>query len=379
MKSIKARKNQILAITGISAVLAITFAGSAAYAGTSPHIFAAGKPVPSPSATTTATPGYCSTGGSQLWSNLASCGWPDASNTGPILSQCPGGQLASTPGKLTQTITISTPNTVISCQNISGQINIQAPGVTIKNSIISSSSGHTGLAANGTGSIFVSDGASATVDNVTINGNKKEQACIWDQGTSLTVEAVNCSGIDDGIFSWADTSYSQTTGDSFSISDSYFHDFTTVTANGHEDGYQTEGAANGLIQHNTYEMTTKANSAIGIWDSLKTSNAIKVTDNLITGGGFAIYAEDYNPGDGAPGDLSPVGGYDDTKIYFTNNVFSTYAAPCVGYYGVWFTRPAWQPYYGGPTDGWHRSGNIVLETGQNIDNGNPISNGILCQ
>ena len=324
-------------------------------------------------------PTYCATGGSQLWANLSSCGWPDASNTGPILSQCPGGQLTNNSGKLTRTITVTAPNTVISCENITGQLDIKATGVTIENSVVSSSSGKNGLAANGTSSIFVEDGASATIDNVKINGNNREHACIWDQGTSLKVEAINCYGIDDGIFSWADTAFSQTTGDNFLISDSYFHDFTTKTANGHEDGYQTEGAANGLIQHNTYQMTTAADSAIGIWDSLKTSSNITVTDNLITGGGFAIYAEDYNPGDGAPNDPSPVGGYSDTNISFINNDFSTYASGCVGYYGVWFTRSSWPPYFGGPTDGWHRSGNKVLETGQNIDNGNPSQNGTLCR
>ena len=84
-----------------------------------------------------------------------------------------------------------------------------------------------------------------------------------------------------------------TTGDDFTVKDSYFHGFTTVTANGHEDGYQTEGAGNGLIEHNTYRMTTVADSAIAIWDSLKTSRNITVVGDLITGGGFAVYADDY--------------------------------------------------------------------------------------
>ena len=43
---------------------------------------------------------------------------------------------------------------------------------------------------------------------------------------------------------------------------------------------------------------------------------------------------------------------------------------CVGQFGTWFDRPGWT-YDGGPTDGWHRHGNTVLETGQNVDNGNP--------
>jgi hypothetical protein len=257
-------------------------------------------------------------------------------------------------------------------------LHVEAADVTIKNSVITSNSGMTGVSANGTSDISVDDGASATIDHVRINGDDGVHACIWHQGTRLTVIAVNCHGVDDGIFSWADPSYSNATGNNFTIKDSYFHGFTTKTANGHEDGYQTEGAANGLIEHNTYKMSAVADSAIGIWDSRRSSTNITVTDNLITGGGFAIYAEDYNPGDGAPSDPTAVGGFSVTDIRFTDNVFSVHASRCVGSFGVWFARPTWPPYLGGPTDGWHRRGNRVLETGQNIDHRNPRSHGTLC-
>jgi hypothetical protein len=213
---------------------------------------------------------------------------------------------------------------------------------------------------------------------VRVNGDDGVHACIWHAGTRLLVDAVDCYGVDDGIFSWADNSYSSTTGDNFVIENSYFHDFTTATSNGHEDGYQTEGASYGVIEHNTYLMTTAADSAIAIWDSLKSSHDISVSDNLITGGGFAIYAEDYSPGAGDPGDSSAAGAYSVTGISFTDNKFSTYASGCVGQFGVWFYRPTWTPYDGGPTDGWHRSDNRVLETGESIDDSNPVNHGQLC-
>jgi hypothetical protein len=91
-----------------------------------------------------------------------------------------------------------------------------------------------------------------------------------------------------------------------------------------------------------------------------------VSDNLIAGGGFSVYAEDYSPSE-----TSPSGGYSVTDIHFTNNVFSTHLFACVGSYGVWYTR-------GAPSDGWQRSGNKVLETGQTIDNANPTANGHAC-
>jgi hypothetical protein len=331
----------------------------------------------------TSTPGYCHTGGAALWGDLAACGWPGPTNTGPKLSQCPGHRLVSRGGSLGQAIVIRTPGAVVACQKIRGMLFVEAPHVVIKNVTIIANSGKKGTQANGTADITVADGASATVTNATINGDNGVHACIWHQGARLTVTAVNCYGVDDGIFSWADTGSKSTaaeaSGGHFTIRDSYFHGFTHATSNGHEDGYQTEGAGNGLIEHNTYRMTASADSAIAIWDSLKSSHHITVTGNLITGGGFAVYAEDYYPGDGGPGQPSSTGGFSVTGIRFSNNVFSTFASGCVGRFGVWFDRPAWAPYHGGPTDGWRRSGNRVLETGENIDSHNPSLNGALCR
>lgn len=328
-------------------------------------------------------PAQCNSGGAYLWSNLATCGWPDATNTGYDLSQCPGGQLTVNSGATNRVIHVTTANSTMSCQNITGCLSIEAANVTISNVKIACTSGKTGTNANGTSVIYVDDGASATVTHTEINGMDGVHACIWHQGTALTATAVNCYGIDDGIFSWADTSFSQTTGDHFTIQDSYFHDFTTKTANGHIDGYQTEGAGNGLISHNTFLMTSDASnssdSAIAIWNSLKSSHDITVQNNLMTGGGFTVYAEDYDPSD-----TSPSGGFSVTNMHFTNNKFSTnLLGGCVGDFGVWFYRAGWSPYQGGPTDLWNqggstRSGNTVLETGENIDNSNPHSGGTLC-
>ena len=257
-------------------------------------------------------------------------------------------------------------------------LDIEAQNVTIKDSDIVADSGKVGEAANGTADIKVEDGASAVIDHVKINGDEGVHACIWHQGTSLVVNSVNCYGSNDGIFSWADHGYPQATGGHFVIANSYFHDFTDKTSNGHSDGYQTEGASDGIIRHNTYQMTASADSAIALWNSLRDSRDIDVKDNLITGGGFSVYAEDYYPGDSGPGDPSAVGGYSVSGIRFTGNVFSTYAAGCVGSFGVWFERPGWSPYAGGPTSGWHRHGNHVLETGQDVDNGNPSGPGLSC-
>lgn len=309
--------------------------------------------------------------GSYVWSgHLGSCGWSGPGNTGSRTWACPNG-MVNKGTDTTHIYPITTRNKVISCQNITGCLRIFAQGVTVKDVHIRCTSGKTGEAANGSSVISTETGASATLSHVTINGMRGVHACVWHMGTSISINKLNCRNVNDGVFSWSTPGdASDTSGNNFSITNSYFHDFTTRTANGHIDGYQTEGAAHGVIKHNTYLMTADngndTDSAIAIWDGNRSSSDIVVQGNLIAGGGFSIYAHDYSPS----GD-HPAGGYSVTDTHFVDNVFSKRLYGCVGKFGVWFTR-------GQPTDGWHRTGNTVLETGVNIDTKNPSVNGQLC-
>jgi hypothetical protein len=202
----------------------------------------------------------------------------------------------------------------------------------------------------------------------------------------MTATAVNCYGVNDGIFSWASNTGSS--GDNVNISDTYIHDLTTNAANGHMDGYQTEGASHGRIAHSTFDLPGSTSSAISIWNSLKSSDDWTIQNNLLTGGGFTLYAEDYSgPNNSSAAENvanSAVGGFTVTNIRYLDNKFSTSQFPhaasntsaCVGVWGTWFFRGGWTPYFAGPTDLWNRggslrSGNVVLETGQNIDRGGP--------
>ena len=225
----------------------------------------------------------------------------------------------------------------------------------VRNSWISNSAG----GVNASGVVKVSPGGSVTVENSTLDGTNSTHACIWYEGAAGLVARNNeLYGCNDGIFSWL--------GDNFTIENNWLHSFTTDAANGHVDGFQTEGAINGVIRHNTIDVTQDQTSAISIWNGLKSTDNILVDNNLLAGGGFTAYAEDYSPSE-----ASPAGGYTVTNVSFTNNRFSTVHYGCVGSYGTWFPR-------GAPSDGWRRTGNKVLETGQNIDSGNPTNNGRLC-
>lgn len=310
-------------------------------------------PAPTTPAPTTPTPALCKT--AQVWSNLDACGWAGPGSTG-----YPSGQ------KWARTVsgglTVSTDGTVIDGYQVTGGITVRAKNVVIRNSYVRNSTG----GANGSGVVKVEGGASATIDHNVLDGQNATHACIWHQGTSMTATNNECRGTNDGIFTWATTAGRDGAGDNFRIEGNWLHSFTTSAANGHVDGYQTEGSRDGVIRHNTFDVAQGQTSAVAIWNSRKSATNIKVENNLIQGGGFSIYAEDYHPSES-----SPSGGYTVTNITFTNNRFSNSRYACVGAFGVWFNR-------GAPTDGWNRSGNVLLETGQSLDSRNPIVNGSEC-
>ncbi len=257
---------------------------------------------------------------------------------------------------------VTTDNTVIDGWKISGGVQVRAKNVVIRNSFVSMNAGGT----NGSGVVNLNPGSSATIERTTLDGLNATHACIWDEATTMTVTAVNCSRVNDGIFMWATQVGRDGAGDHFVIQDSWLHGFTTQAANGHVDGIQTEGAKHGVIRHNAIDVTQSQTSAIALWNGRKSTDDIVVDRNLISGGGFSVYAEDYSPSE-----ASPAGGYSLTNVAFTNNVFSTVHYGCVGSYGVWYPR-------GAPSDGWRRSGNFVLETGQKVDGGNPSYQGRVC-
>ena len=190
---------------------------------------------------------------------------------------------------------------------------------------------------------------------------------------------MNCFGVDDGIFSWADNGYSRTTGDHFTIKNSYFHDLTTRTSNGHEDGYQTEGASFGLIapQHLPDDRRRgQRDRHLGLAAQLEEHHRPAQPHHRRR---LLHLRRGLQPRRGRPGSASAAGGYTDTKIRYIDNMFSTRVSGCVGAFGVLASpgRPGGRTT-AGRTDGWHRRGNRVLETGQNIDKRNPSRHGALC-
>lgn len=319
----------------------------------------------------TTVPLQCMNGGTYLWSNLEICGWLSPSSTGVPSS--------TTLSNYTGPTTITANGTIIDGKQINGNLTIDADNVTIKNSLIN----YSGSGGGGSGAVKILANATAIIDHVEINGNSAVHACVWHEGSSAVITYLKCHDVEDGVFSWFQNAGSPISGNNLTMENSYIYRLNAVESNGHWDGYQTEGAQHVVLRHNVFDMNQNANAAIAFWNDQQTTDDVLVENNLIRGGGFSVYAEDYSPSE--PTNSSPnnaVGGNAMTNVRFLNNKFSDVDSGCVGSFGVWFFRSAWN-YQGGPTGGWGangnlRSGNTVLETGASVDNSNPSVNGVVC-
>jgi len=269
----------------------------------------------------------------KVWQNLEACGWPGPGNTG----WQPTGVTLTLGGSMT----ITTPGTVIDSRDISGNIYISANNVTIKRSRVRGSA---------FALIQVKDG---------ISGARIEDCELDGRGTAggtnsmgvigpATVLRSNIYGVENGFTPLSGSS----------LQDSYIHDLG-APGSPHYDNIQIDGGTSNIsIIHNTLHNAYQQTSAIMVDDYFGSTANIAITNNLMAGGGFIVYAYAAN-------------GNTTTNVTHTNNKFSTALYPCAGYFGVWYPRAA-------PTDGWHRSGNVILETGQNIDNQNPTVNESVC-
>lgn len=305
------------------------------------------------------------------WSTLAACKWPGPGSAGvadkSMLAEINGDHEVTKDGA------------VLENKKINGRLRIRAKDVTVRNVFVNVVNAN---GENGSTGIHIGTGASATIDRVSIwgtnaAGNLGTGQCIIHQGLNVTVKNSDISGCTDGFFTWKQQPTS-TEGDNWTFENNYVHDMNDkvnqdgAANTGHIDGLQTVTSHHGVVRHNVFDIGGNSTSAIAVWNAHGDTSDIAIDDNLIAGGGAAVYVHDYHPSE-----KNPVGGYTVTNVRVTNNKFSTRYFPCVGQYFIWFARPQY-PQGGGPTDGWNRSGNVVIETGFNADNGNPTVDGRLC-
>lgn len=246
------------------------------------------------SSTPTASSSTTASSMSGCWSQPSACGYPDATNTGvePGITLKPSGSL-----------TITQSGSVVQNLLITGELDIFANNVTVRNVKIIATGGYHALYTGWSYTGIV-------IDHVEIDGRHLNPSVPGLVGGGFTATAVNIHGTGDAI----------DIGDNVTVKDSYLHDLT-VNSGDHTDGVQSTGSNNDLITHCTIDATLPgggvANSALIIGADLSDMGTVNVANNLLGGGNYTIYA-------GA----DP--GYDSGTINFTNNRFAKNAryGPC---------------------------------------------------
>jgi hypothetical protein len=222
-------------------------------------------PTPTKSASPTPTASGSAAGGKNCMADPSACGFPDGTNTG-----VPAGTVLKQSGD----ITLSTPGEVVSGLQVNGTVTITASNVTLKDSLIVPDSGDPAIA------VSYDHVSGVVIENVEINGGKHSPSSVGVEGSGFTLIADNIHGTADAV--------DVDTNDV--VRDTWIHDLW-VSGSDHTDGVQSAGGANVTISHNTIDATANStNSAIIIGADLGPISNTLITNNLLDGGSYTIYA-----------------------------------------------------------------------------------------
>ena len=255
---------------------------------------------PTPTATATATPKPTTTAtATPTPTSTSSSGFPSSATTGvpagTSLSAYTGPSRITTAGTVIENKLITTPLVLTS----------SAHNVTIRNCRI---------AANGYWLVLNDEGATnlqITDSELDGQNNTSNDAAV--AGRNYTLTRVNIHNTVDGL----------KLGSNVTVRDSYIHDLV-VSGDSHNDGMQSLGADDVLIEHNTIITPRASTSAILLSTGSGAQHRITMRNNLLGGGAYTVYGG-YEPGVDS---LSQV-----SDIVITDNHITTSVYPNGGAYG----------------------------------------------
>jgi hypothetical protein len=248
---------------------------------------------------------------------------PNATNTGPDISQCPGG-LKLVNGD--QNVSSS-----ISCVDIHGFVTVNGSNISIANSVIRG--GTTCPSTTYCGLIKFNSGSGNTLTRVEIVPSKPSVDFdgIW--GSGYTANGVNIHGTVDGMKLSSAT-----------IENSWIHDLTLFPddpvqdARGcsggspcasHNDDIQVDGTSvNALVQHNNLVSVPKQNSSMQIGQDQGLISGLTVTDNWMDGGNCTFNVAGSLNSDGKTYNKTGSGYKYPLTINASNNHFSSTNTGC---------------------------------------------------
>jgi hypothetical protein len=184
---------------------------------------------------------------------------------------------------------VTSPGAVIDGRLITGCVNVKAPHVTIKRSLLKGCLSFFNIRVfPGAGNFVIED---SEVDGTGATNN----AAFVDDGTGpVTMRRVDMHHVADGPHP----------GENWLIADSYIHDLTTCAVC-HNDTIQSAGAKNVTLRHNTLVNLTGTfgpdggmNAVVRIATEQAPVSGFVVEDNLLAGGNFLVQVR--SQGNGAP-------------------------------------------------------------------------------
>ena len=221
--------------------------------------------------------------------------YPDETCTGVP----PGTTLTVVDGDLD----IKTANTVIDGKDIRGCVNVQAPGVVIRNSRVSCANF---IVIASFGGAYT--GAGLLVEDSEIDCQNTGGTAFGD--TNFSVRRVNIHGCENGF---------DLDGEN-SIVDSYIHDLYQ-SAEAHTDGAQITPVGHDItIRHNRMYANDGTSAIISPKVSSGLLTNVLIQENLLAGGAYTLYCQQGGAGN---------------NYRVIDNHFSTIFYPKVGAYGAW--------------------------------------------
>jgi hypothetical protein len=297
------------------------------------------------SASTTASgrPGAPATTQTNCAANPSGCGYPDATSTGvpagTTLKTVPS-QVSSGPGwtydATQQVVQVTGNGAVLSGLYIPYTVNVKASNVTIsKDKIVATGATSYGVSLRHTANVTVSDS--------TITGLNAGSGRLMVGVKDIYGDTSGTQILRDNI-AWTGTGVQMDAG---LIQDNYIHDMGIIPGD-HINGLTGNGGTVQLtIQHNTIFNSISQTDAIGLFEDFGVQANRTITNNLIAGGGYALYAGQNS------------GGPATYNIKVTNNRFATQYFANSGYWGP---VTAFSPTGSGNT--W--TGNIWDSTGLTV-------------
>jgi hypothetical protein len=269
-----------------------------------------------------------------------SCGFPDATNTGPR----PGTALRSVPSQVSSGpgwswsdggVEISGAGTVFAGYAVDGTVDVTASNVTVRDDAITVTGDSFGVA--------IRHASSTTIEYCDISSPSAG-------GGRLMVGIKDIYGDASGTKVVGNNIWHTSTGVQMGgglIQGNYIHDLG-LTGDDHLNGTTSNGSTTPLaIIHNTVFNPHGQTDAISLFEDFGTEANREIRDNLVAGGGYTIYGGQ-NPG-----------GPRASNIRITGNRFATIYFQKGGYWGP---VAAFDP--SGPGNVW--SGNVWDSTGQPV-------------